>query len=630
MRLRLTAAALAIVGLTMPLSVHAQAPAEAQLSIGGAATDYGPRDFWPQATAAAREGDVDTATKRANDLLTTSRAYGIRTFPSYALSAAALARESEKTQPDVTKWADQWADRLDPKSPAVAFNKADRAAARNDWAKALQFAFTGLARVVTNYRTSVLGRADLVVVGAVAIAIASVIFAIALLFRYGRSMSHDFREMLGARLRGGSVSVLAFALLFAPIFLWLGPMWLVLYWFVIFFGYANVIEKVAIVVLALLVAVVPIGLDAAANWTAGVDSPVVMSALSSSQQSYQPEALRRLQEVLNVAPENPMLQVLVGNLLAFEGNEQQAGQHYRRAIELQRSYAGAHLNLGNLYFLNNEYQAAITEYEEAVKYDPGLAIAYYNHSVAAGEKYDFNQQAAMLEKGRGADRSLIEKLTRNPPQPKVVMYHPPISQAWAVSQSAAQAIQKKDLSIFGNYSFFDPRTTILNPVTLGALGAIVLAVVLWLRRRRSGFAGACIKCGRTFCFRCKSARESATYCTQCIHIYLKRDGVSLDTKRHKLEEVSDYHVGMTRRNKLFATFLPGSAQMMEGRTIAGLLGILLFGACIATAILTGRLAPALGPSAGVAQLIVRVAAIVIAVVIWLMLSLPVYKRRATV
>ena len=53
-------------------------------------------------------------------------------------------------------------------------------------------------------------------------------------------MAHDFRELLSTRFTGGSVSVLAFALLFLPIFLWLGPMWLLFYWFAIFFGYAGV------------------------------------------------------------------------------------------------------------------------------------------------------------------------------------------------------------------------------------------------------------------------------------------------------------------------------------------------------------------------------------------------------
>jgi hypothetical protein len=85
---------------------------------------------------------------------------------------------------------------------------------------------------------------------------------------------------------------------------------------------------------------------------------------------------------------------------------------------------------------------------------------------------------------------------------------------------------------------------------------------------------------------------------------------------------------MTRRNRIFATFLPGAAQMMEGRTIAGVLGAFLFALFVAIAVFVGRLAPALGPAADVAQMIVRVGAIVIAVIIWLTLSLPVYRRRA--
>jgi hypothetical protein len=150
--------------------------------------------------------------------------------------------------------------------------------------------------------------------------------------------------------------------------------------------------------------------------------------------------------------------------------------------------------------------------------------------------------------------------------------------------------------------------------------------MLMLKRRRVGFAGSCIKCGRTFCYRCKSARESATYCTQCIHIYLKRDGVSLATKREKLEEVHDHQSGMLKRNKIFTTFLPGSAQLIEGRTVAGFIGVFLFLLFLCVAISVGRLAPAL--TGTLSQTIVRLLAGVVALVIWFSMSLPVYKRRA--
>jgi hypothetical protein len=207
------------------------------------------------------------------------------------------------------------------------------------------------------------------------------------------------------------------------------------------------------------------------------------------------------------------------------------------------------------------------------------------------------------------------------------MYSPAIDEAWAVSERVSQRPAAR--ALFGNYSTFDPLRSATTPITIGAITSLLLALLLHAKRRRTGYANACIKCGRTFCYRCKSARESSTYCTQCIHIYLKRDGVSLDTKRQKLEEVSDHQSGMTRRNRLFATILPGSAQMLEGRTVSGVIGLLFFTLFVAMAVFVGRLAPALGPTADVAQMIVRVAAIALAFVLWLTLSLPVYRRRSS-
>lgn len=606
------ATALALVASTMAVSVSAQ--------------QIAPRDIWPQATAAAREGDLELATRKKSELLSTGRTFGIRTFPLYATAASAMAGEGEKENPALMQWAEKTAAELDPRSPAVAFSNADRAARGGAWDRAARLALQGFARVFGDYRTSVLARADLLLVAAAAIFVTAIVLALALVFRYGRSAAHDSREILSARFHGGSVSVLAFALLFLPIFLWLGPLWLVFYWLALFFGYAGWVERTAIVILLILTALLPIAVDAAAHRIAGANSPVMVAAISGANQAYQPDALRRLQELVAIVPDHATLQVLLGNLQAFEGADDVANVHYRRAVELNPRDAGAHVNLGNLLFLNNEFQAAITEYEKAERADPKLAIAYYNHSVAAGETYKFDLQAQMLDKARTADRKFVERTTRNQPLQKIVMYKPPIEEAWEVSEEVAERPAAR--ALFGNYSAFDPLRSALNPVTIGALAALLLALLLYLLRRKNGFANACIKCGRTFCYRCKSARESTTYCTQCIHIYLKRDGVSLDTKRQKLEEVSEHQSGMTLRNRLFATFLPGSAQLLEGRTIAGVLGVFFFATFVVVAIFVGRLAPALGPIADASQMIVRVAAIVLAVIFWLTLSLPVYRRRS--
>jgi hypothetical protein len=241
--------------------------------------------------------------------------------------------------------------------------------------------------------------------------------------------------------------------------------------------------------------------------------------------------------------------------------------------------------------------------------------------------YKFDQQAQKLDQAKKIDRGLIERLSSSESHTQkleVVLYHPSISQAWAVSSDIAH--QGVARSLFGNYAWFDPVESLRNPLTAGAILTLILAPLLFLKRRRAGFAGSCFKCGRTFCLRCKSARESTTFCTQCIHIYLKRDGVSAATKRAKLEEVNEHQNAILKRNRWLATFLPGSAQVIEGHALKGAVASFAFAFFVSLAILAGRLAPVLAPG-DTAKTIVRIVAIVLAAALWLFITLPVYRRN---
>jgi tetratricopeptide (TPR) repeat protein len=595
-------------------------------SVAAHARDTAPRDIWSQAAASADAGNVDAAAKKTNELMEVGKLSGIRTYPLYATSAAVLARQTAQSNKPVADWANKAADTLDPGSSSVAFIRAEEAVESKSWGAALPLLARGIAGLFSHYRSRLLARSDSVITLLLALALTAAIFSFALLIRYGRAMTHDFREILGERLHGGSVSVLAFALLFLPVFLWLGPVWLVFYWFIIFFGYAKTGERIMIVVLSLLLAIAPLALDWTSQRIAGIDSPVVMSAITSDERTYEPDALRRMQELVNIVPNDAMLHLLLGTLYLQDGNDQQASQHYQRSAELHDN-AGAHVNLGNLHFYNNDFATAVTEYNKAEALDPRLAIAFYDESIALGELYKFDQQALKLDQAKRIDRASIERLsTSESPSQKldVVLYHPTISQAWTVSSDIAkQGIAR---SLFGNYAWFDPVESMRNPLTAGAILALVLAPLLFLKRRRAGFAGSCFKCGRTFCLRCKSARESTTFCTQCIHIYLKRDGVSAATKRAKLEEVNDHQHSVLRRNRWLATFLPGSAQVIEGHTVKGAVASFAFAFFVSLAVLSGRLAPVLAPG-DTAKTIVRIVAIVFAAALWLFITLPVYRRN---
>jgi tetratricopeptide (TPR) repeat protein len=584
-------------------------------------------DLWTEANAAADAGDFTAANQRLNAMLERAREIGVARFPLLAKSAAALAAKAqEEKNPELSRWSIAAAELLDPVSPAIAYAAADLAARRGDWVGAIRSVAMGMLKTLRDYSSGVLAQNDLLLVLAMAVGLLTAAFALALLLRYGPAAAHDFRELLGTKFSAGVTTVLAFALLFLPVFLWLGPAWLVFWWLALFFAYGSWKERTITVVLLLLVATMPLVLERAASRIAGLQSPVVRAAVSAASDSYDAEALQRLQALLEFLPEDAMLHLLIGNLYVQKGSDNEAQIHYRRAAQLDEQLAGAHLNLGNLHFFNNDFTAAISRYERAAALDRSLAIAPYNHSVAAGELYRFEDQRTKLDEARQRNRSLVNALTsRTDRELKVAMYQVPIPVAWALAERIARAGTAREL--YGNYAYFDPARALTNTLTIAALIALLLAGVLWALRRKSGVAGSCIKCGRTFCKRCKSAHESATYCTQCIHIYLKRDGVSLDTKRKKLEEVKGFQARSLGARKLLGTFLPGSSQIINGSTIAGAGALLLFLLFVSLAILIGRLAP-LGPSLDVFRLAVRSSAILFALIVWAALAIPLYRERA--
>ncbi len=66
-------------------------------------------------------------------------------------------------------------------------------------------------------------------------------------------------------------------------------------------------------------------------------------------------------------------------MLYFKKKEyDKARKDYSEAIRLNRKFADAHFNRGNVYGTKKEYDKAIKDYNEAIHLDPQLAIAYAN------------------------------------------------------------------------------------------------------------------------------------------------------------------------------------------------------------------------------------------------------------
>lgn len=592
-----------------------------------ATAESSPQELWFSATEEIRARDLAEAEKTVQQILLTGRSVGVTRFPVYADAMSSYAMQAfHAGDNEMANWSLRLATTLDPKLPDVDFTAADIARERSDWKGYFESILSGFRKSGLNYRTRLVAMSDLILVASATVAIAIVLFAFLLFYRYGRSVAHALSEMLNTKMNPRVSAVLGWALLFTPLFLWLGPMWLILFWLALFFGYASKVERGVIVGSIIIAGLLPLVLAWTSFRISGIDSPVIQAAVASAERSLNPEPLRRLEQLVEIMPDEPLLHLLMGDLEIQQANERAAAQHYRRAIDLNDRIAGAQLNLGNLYFFENDFQTASLQYERAAQLDPSMAIAFYNHSVASGELYKFSEQGEQLAKARELDRAEIAKLLASPPLTKVVMHEFPVGEAWGLAERIARSGDARE--IYGNHALFEPGVAIRNPLTVAAIIALALAIALWMMGRKNGFAAECQKCGRTFCYRCKALRESATYCTQCIHIYLKRDGVSLETKRDKIQEVQDYQSAGLRRKRILSAFIPGAGQIIDDRTLRGITLLVLFVLFVCLAVLIGNLAPLAAPAVAM-KVGVRVLAIGVAVLVWLIAFVTMLRHRTT-
>jgi hypothetical protein len=113
------------------------------------------------------------------------------------------------------------------------------------------------------------------------------------------------------------------------------------------------------------------------------------------------------------------------------------------------------------------------------------------------------------------------------------------------------------------------------------LWAVLLAIgaAFFLDRSRKqgrGYASECQKCGRSFCRLCKPPGESALLCSQCVHVYLKKDGVAIETKLQKLDDVRRRRSREDRIHLVLNSLLPGSSAFLDSRLLAAVIAFGLF------------------------------------------------------
>jgi tetratricopeptide (TPR) repeat protein len=392
--------------------------------------------------------------------------------------------------------------------------------------------------------------------------------AIALLLlglRSAPSLFHDLMERSSGRLSEEAARLVGWGVMGLPLVAFLPPAWIVAYWGALFFTYLRGAEKlVAAAALLLVAAGGPAGRALAYTFGTAADARV-QAMIAAAAPGYDPrneEAIRRLQAD---QPDEALYPFLLALACEESRRPDEAMELYRRVLQIDPGHARALVNVGNLHFARQDFAVAQSYYRRAVEADPGLALAFYNSHLAYLEAFRLEAADEAIRQARRLDEALVTRLLDRGVEggarraPVAARYSP--RELWSRALRLGAPPQ--------------PGTELLRalaaPASLaGGAGLLAALLIPGLGLApRSGASRRCRRCGRPYCRRCQVASKYPDVCSQCMHLFILRDGVAPGVKARKMEEVARYRRRVWLGARTLSLALPGGGHLLGGRCLWG-------------------------------------------------------------
>ncbi len=400
------------------------------------------------------------------------------------------------------------------------------------------------------------------------------IIAILLFVKYQALLRHDVREWLG----GGDsewVRIAGLVALFLPALIFLSGFWWIIYWAGIFLLYAKWPERLVTILTVLLF----IAAGVMSNYSY---QNLYLSHLlpqASNIRSYANEIDTSLDGGLVGHPstKNPLdktFATLLSERYILHGSYIKAEN---LLSTLQKDYPGDAAvanNLGCIYFYENRYQEAIQQFSNALKIQSGMAAAYFNRSIAKNKVFNFTGSQEDQTAARKLDVNLFRahNLIQSEDWSPILLRISLRQTRGITAKLAAKGRNSLSSAIKPGSSWF---SMVFQPAFslwsfLFVLGAMIAVFV-----KGSGFfAHACNKCGQPFCSRCKTSLEFESFCSQCVHLYIRQDGVSPEAKLKKNYQVEHFRKTRRIRRLVLGLLAPGAAHFLNERHVSAF--VLLF------------------------------------------------------
>ncbi len=386
-----------------------------------------------------------------------------------------------------------------------------------------------------------------------------------LALRNAPAFCHDLQERSAGRLTEETARLLGWGILALPIVILLPVVWAVALWTALLAAYFRGSEKVAALTLLLLVcATGPVAHLLGWHYGTAAD-PAARALIQSVRQGPDLQHEEVLKRLVQEHPGEAIFPFLLASAYRTGGRFDEAIAYYRRAIEDDPRQARAMVNLGNLLALRQELALGQTFYRKAAEADPKLALAHYDSHLAHLEAFHLEAADQELREARRLDDGLVTELIAEAAagdgrrSPRDTAYTP--GEIWA------RALR---LRLEGGVRR-EVRSALTAPATVAGVAGLILALFLpgLGIAPRQGAARRCRRCGRPYCRRCQVTIKHPDVCSQCMHLFILRDGLAPGVKSKKMDEVMRYRRRIFVGARLLSLALPGSGHILGGRVLLG-------------------------------------------------------------
>lgn len=406
-------------------------------------------------------------------------------------------------------------------------------------------------------------------------------FATLLMARHHVAVRHEIEEELLRRGADTWAPAAGWAFLLLPLLSWIAAGWIALYWIVVTFRVAGRAERWVASLLLLGAAVsVPAYRVAVAIYALTAD-PVVRTSLAAASGRYDPDRIAKMRALVETHPDEPIHRFLLAGLYKNGRYFEEAYREYKTVLVQAPDTYAALVNLGNIFFYTGQYAEAAVLYKRGIAAEPASILAYYDLHLAQSEAFNFKEAEASLNRARDIDpkgiADLLSRHRKEGERPTVIdagigvgtIVRALLSggefKGWIKSGAGREGGTAREIA----RQFLNPTSLLSFLALLAAIGALVSV-------RRHPAASRCVRCGRPFCHLCKSGREANHYCTQCVHLFVVRDGLAPETKTRKLYEIDRHERWGRLARRTASLLLPGAGDVLGGRPVAGALLLLLW------------------------------------------------------